>query len=90
MKNTFIKIPIIWNKVYIYPFVPNVSFLYYLKTSENRKVFCCFQGVEKGCIGNEWVKNLKFLADTRVLVIFGCYGSFAPANGIVLSIHYFF
>ena len=27
-----------------------------LKTSENRKVFC-FQGVEKGCIGNEWVKG---------------------------------
>ena len=27
-----------------------------LKTSENRKIFC-FQGVEKGCIGNEWVKR---------------------------------
>ena len=22
------------------------------------KVFWCFQGVEKGCIGNEWVKTL--------------------------------
>ena len=32
------------------PFVPNASFLYSLKTSENR------QGVEKGCIGNEWLK----------------------------------
>ena len=38
------------------PFVPNASFLYPLKTSENRNVFWCFQGVEKGCIGNEWVK----------------------------------
>ena len=34
------------------PFVSNARFLYSLKTSENRKVF---QGVEKGCIGNEWV-----------------------------------
>ena len=38
------------------PFVPNVLFLYPLKTSENLKVFWCFQGVEKGCIGNEQVK----------------------------------
>ena len=37
-------------------FVPSLPFLYPLKTSENRKVFWCFQGVEKGCIGNEWVK----------------------------------
>ena len=22
---------------------------------ENRKVFWCFQGIEKGCIGKEWV-----------------------------------
>ena len=36
------------------PFVPNAPFLYLLKTSENHKVFC-FQGVDKGCIGNEWV-----------------------------------
>ena len=40
----------------INPFVPNALFLYPLKTSENRKVFWCFQGVEKGCIGNKWVK----------------------------------
>ena len=26
-----------------------------LKTSQNRKVFWCFPGVEKKCIGNEWV-----------------------------------
>ena len=30
------------------PFVPNAPFLYSL-------VFWCFQVVEKGCIGNEWV-----------------------------------
>ena len=33
--------------VYFNPFVPNAPFLYPLKI--------CFQGVEKGCIGNEWV-----------------------------------
>ena len=37
-------------------FFPNAPFLYPLKTSKNRKVFWCFHGVEKGCIGNEWVK----------------------------------
>ena len=37
-------------------FVPNAPFLYLLKTSEKLTVFWCFQGVEKGCIGNEWVK----------------------------------
>ena len=36
-------------------FFPNISFLYPLKTSENLSVFWCFQGVEKECIGNEWV-----------------------------------
>ena len=42
--------------LFVNPFVPNAPFLYPLKTSENRKVFWCFQGVEKGCIENEWVK----------------------------------
>ena len=42
--------------VYANTFVPNASFLYPLKTSENLPVFWCFQGVVKGCIGNEWVK----------------------------------
>ena len=32
------------------PFVPNAPFLYPLKTSENRKVFWCFHGVEKGTL----------------------------------------
>ena len=39
-------------------FAPNAPFLYHLKTSENRKVFWWFQGVEKGCIGNKWVNNI--------------------------------
>ena len=39
----------------INPFVPYSPFLYHLKT-ENRKVFC-FQGVEKGCVENAWVKQ---------------------------------
>ena len=28
-----------------------------LKTSENRQVFWCFHGIEKGCIGNRLVKK---------------------------------
>ena len=44
--------------IQINPFVLNIHFLYPLKTSENLTVFCCFQGVEKGCIRNKWV-NLK-------------------------------
>ena len=43
------------------PFVPNALFLYPLKTSKSRKFFWCFQGVEKGCIANEWVKKHRFL-----------------------------
>ena len=35
------------------PFVPSAPFLYLLKTPEN----WCFQGVEKGCIRNEWVNR---------------------------------
>ena len=41
------------------PFVSNALFLYPLKTSENHTVFWCFQGVEKGCIGNEWVNSVE-------------------------------
>ena len=39
------------------PFVPDVTFLYPRKTLGNPTVFWCFQGVERGCIGNEWVHN---------------------------------
>ena len=48
---TFLEIVLLFN-----PFVPNAPFLYPLKTSQNRKIFWCFQEVEKGCIGNKWVK----------------------------------
>ena len=41
----------------INPFVPNAPFLYPLKTSENCNVFWCFQGIEKGCVGNKWVNE---------------------------------
>ena len=44
-------------RININPFSPNVPFLYPLKTSENLNVFWYFQGVEKGCIGNKWVKE---------------------------------
>ena len=37
------------------PFIPNALFLYPLKTLENRKVFWCFQEVEKVCIENKCV-----------------------------------
>ena len=40
------------------PFFPNKPFLYPLQTSENRKVFQCFQGLEKGCIENKWLVHL--------------------------------
>ena len=39
---------------WINPFVSNAPFLY-------GKGFWCFQGVEKGCIGNEWVKWWRLL-----------------------------
>ena len=49
----------IWDQ--LKPFVPNSPFLYTLKTTENLTIFWCFQGAEKGCIENEWVKkNIKF------------------------------
>ena len=41
-------------------FVLNAPFLTALKTSENRKVFWCFQGEEKGCIGNNRIKALQW------------------------------
>ena len=41
----------IWSLIHenVKPYVPNALFLYHLT------VFWCFQGVEKGCIGNERV-----------------------------------
>ena len=40
-------------------FILSAPFLYLLKTSENSKVFWCFQGLEKECISNEWDKLLQ-------------------------------
>ena len=56
------------------PFFPNASFLYPLKQLENRKVFWCFQVVEKGCIGNKWVKERELF----------------PQHSMVLLLHEFF
>ena len=52
-------------KKVINPFIPNAPILYPLKTSENRKVFLCFQRVEKGCTGNEWVKNVGMRGEPK-------------------------
>ena len=46
-------------KKYVNPFAPNGPFLYSLKTPENITVFWCFQGLEKGCIGNKWIKLIR-------------------------------
>ena len=40
------------------PFVSNAPFFHPLETSENFMVFGGFQGVEKGCTGNEWVHEV--------------------------------
>ena len=53
-------------KKYFNPFFPNAPFFYPLETSENRKVFGYFQGVEKGCIGNGWVKINRFIDPHRL------------------------
>ena len=52
------SLPISLIMYWLNPFVPNAPFFYSLKTSENPKVFWCFQGVEKGCIGNEWLNKM--------------------------------
>ena len=43
-----------------------------LKISQNRKVFWCFQAVEKGCIGNKW--EAKFKNDLFSKMYFKGYG----------------
>ena len=45
----------IYNMIFINPFVPNASFLYPLKTSENRKV----KGwIVKDALGTNWLKRV--------------------------------
>ena len=51
-------------------FVPNAPFLYPLNTSENRKVFWCFQGVEKECSGNKWVNRALFAMKVSMLTTY--------------------
>ena len=60
------------------PFVPNGRFLYTLKTSENRKVFWSFQGVEKGSIGKEWDK----INESQYIVLFADSGSIKKLSSI--------
>ena len=51
---------VIWRVVtfkMFFPFVPKAPFLCLLKTSENLTVFSFFQGIEKGCVRNKWVKR---------------------------------
>ena len=46
----------------INPFIPNASFLYPLKTSENRNVFWCFlvfSGGREKMLGNKWINGSK-------------------------------
>ena len=45
----------------INPIVPNAPFLHTLKTTENLKVFRCFQGVKKGCVGSIWVTMYEII-----------------------------
>ena len=52
------------------PFSTNVPLLYPLKTSENRKVFRCFQSVEKGCIGNERVKRKNHRGENKIFLFY--------------------
>ena len=59
--NVKLKPKIVLINCYLNPFVPNAPFFYSLKTSENLMVFWCSQGLEKGCIGKEWVKKFKTL-----------------------------
>ena len=72
---TFCKLKIVFNElctqelILLNPFVPDALFFQPLKTSENLAVFWCFQGVEKGCIGNEWVKRC-FTVKPYVQILF--------------------
>ena len=41
-----------------------------LKTSQNRKAFWYFQGVGKGCTGNEWVRVSSFWLEIQGTLLF--------------------
>ena len=61
---------------FLNPLVPNAAFLYPLKISETLTVFWCFQGEEKGCIGNEWV-NPSFCDCYKIWQLFNYFSSVA-------------
>ena len=58
-KSPFITISVD-HRFLLNPFAPNAPFHYPLKTSQNLTVFWRLQGVENGCIGNEWVNDFPF------------------------------
>ena len=47
---------------FLNPFVPKAPFRHPLETSENRKIFWCFQGVDKGSIGKKRVNPFQTTA----------------------------
>ena len=48
-------------QININPFIPKTTFLYPFKTSENRKVFWCFQGQRKGALGTNGLSTLEVI-----------------------------
>ena len=46
----------VYDTLFLIHSFPTNSFFYLLKKPKGRKFFWCFQGVEKDCIGKEWVK----------------------------------
>ena len=60
-------------------FVPSVPFLYPLKTSESR-IFWCFKGAEKRCIGNEWVNTCKNFLFQNIDNLYTCNVKFNKNN----------
>ena len=52
-----------YENISLNPFIPNVPFLYPLKTL----VFWCFQGVEKGYIENEWDKSMTYYTNVSIV-----------------------
>ena len=52
------------------PSIPDAPFRYKLKRSGNQKIFSCFQGLEKGCIGNKEVNKDKHKFYVRIFLRF--------------------
>ena len=56
LKNECVRYPLVFWKPGLSHLVRYHIFL--LNPFAHRKVFWCFQGVEKGCIGNKWVNSV--------------------------------